>query len=114
MGKQESNEEDPQVEWQFLDRVVEHALHRAPPLAEATVVSGWAGLRPLTPDDDPILGEAPHLEGFFNDCGWGGHGVMTAPAGGMVLADLIVRGDTDVVDVSPFRVDRFERWLGEN
>jgi len=113
MGAVESDEEDPQVDWSFLDVVAEHSMHRAPALAEAEIKSGWAGLRPITPDDDPILGEASHLRGFFNDCGWGGHGVMNAPAAGIVLADLIVDGTTDrgnVMDayISRFRAERFE------
>lgn len=111
MGKEPSDEEDPQVDWLFLDQVVEHSLHRAPPLAEAGVMNGWAGLRSLTPDDNPILGRAPHLAGFYNDCGWAGHGVMNAPAGGRILADLIIRGETSLVDVYAFRVERFDGWL---
>ncbi len=114
MGKQESDEEDPQVDWSFLDEVVEHSMHRAPPLAEAGVITGWAGLRSLTPDDNPILGQAPHLTGFFNDCGWGGHGIMNAPAGGMIMTDLIARGETALTDIQPFRADRFDGWLRES
>jgi sarcosine oxidase subunit beta len=113
MGAVESDEADPQVDWSFLDVVAEHSMHRAPALAEAEIKSGWAGLRPITPDDDPILGEASHLRGFFNDCGWGGHGVMLAPAAGILLADLIVGGTADGgnstdVDISRFRAERFE------
>jgi sarcosine oxidase subunit beta len=94
-------------------------MFRAPALAEAEIKSGWAGLRPITPDDDTILGEASHLRGFFNDCGWGGHGIMNAPAAGIVLADLIVDGTTDrgnVTDayISRFRADRFEGWLRQD
>jgi len=116
MGAVESDEEDPQVDWSFLDVVAEHSMHRAPALAEAEVKTGWAGLRPITPDDDPILGEASHLRGFFNDCGWGGHGIMHAPAAGIVLAELIVDGTMDRVnltdvDISRFRAERFEGWL---
>lgn len=111
MGKHRSDEEDPQVDWTFLDQVVEFSLHRAPPLAEAQIINAWAGLRSLTPDDNPILGEAPHLQGFYNDCGWAGHGVMNSPAGGMILSDLIVDGDTERADASHFRVERFENWL---
>jgi sarcosine oxidase subunit beta len=116
MGAVESDEEDPQVDWSFLDVVAEHSMRRAPALAEAEIKTGWAGLRPITPDDDPILGEAPHLRGFYNDCGWGGHGIMHAPAAGMVLAELIVGGATNRgtfagVDISRFRAERFEGWL---
>ena len=64
-------------------------------------------LRPITPDDDPILGEAPHLCGFFNDCGWGGHGIMQAPAAGMALAEWIVDGAPVSLDLSHFGAERF-------
>jgi sarcosine oxidase subunit beta len=107
MGMHESDEEDPQVDWSFLDEVVEYSIFRAPPLAQAGVKDGWAGLRPLTPDHTSILGEAPHLKGFYNDCGWGGSGVQHSPAGGMIMADLILHGETSLVDVTPFRADRF-------
>ena len=113
MGAVESDEEDPQVDWSFLDVVAEHSMHRAPALAEAEVKTGWAGLRPITPDDDPILGEASHLRGFFNDCGWGGHGIMHAPAAGMILAELIVDGETTSADISRFGAERFEGWLSK-
>jgi sarcosine oxidase subunit beta len=108
MGAVESDEEDPQVDWSFLDVVADHSMYRAPALAEAEIKSGWAGLRPITPDDDPILGEASHLRGFFNDCGWGGQGIMNAPAAGIILAELIVDGETTSVDISRFRAERFE------
>jgi sarcosine oxidase subunit beta len=107
MGSVESDEEDPAVDWSFLDTVIDHSLHRAPPLAQAGVKSGWAGLRPITPDDDPILGPAPHLAGFYNDCGWGGHGIMHAPAGGLLLAEWIVDGEATSIDVRHFGAERF-------
>lgn len=107
MGAAQSDEEDPQVEWSFLDEVIEHSLHRAPVLAEAGVKTAWAGLRPITPDDDPILGPAPHLRGFWNDSGWGGHGIMHAPAGGMMLAEWILEGAPRSVSGDLFRAERF-------
>jgi sarcosine oxidase subunit beta len=107
MGAVESDEEDPQVDWSFLDAVITHSLHRAPSLAEAGIKTGWAGLRPITPDDDPILGPAPHLPGFFNDCGWGGLGIMQAPAAGMALAEWIVDGAPVSLDIGHFGAERF-------
>jgi sarcosine oxidase subunit beta len=114
MGAVESDEEDPQVDWSFLDVVGEHTMRRAPALADAGIENSWAGLRPMTPDEKPILGEAPHLPGFFNDCGWDGHGVMHAPAGGVLLAELILDGKATSADVSPFRVERFDGWLARD
>jgi len=107
MGAVESDEEDPQVDWSFLDQVIEQSLCRAPALADAGVKTAWAGLRPVTPDDRPILGEASHLHGFYNDCGWGGHGVMHAPAGGQALAELIAHGQAEAFDLALYRAERF-------
>jgi sarcosine oxidase subunit beta len=109
MGNEESDEEDPQVDWSFLDIVIEHSIHRAPALEEAGVKTAWAGLRPITPDDDPILGPVAHLQGFYNDCGWGGHGIMHAPAGGLILSEWIVDGHPASLDADGFRAERFER-----
>lgn len=107
MGAVECDEEDPRVDWSFLDVVIEHSLHRAPPLEQAGVRTAWAGLRPVTPDDNPILGPVPHLEGYFNDCGWGGHGVMHAPAAGRALAEWIVNGRATSIDITHFSAERF-------
>lgn len=107
MGAVESDEEEPQVDWSFLNAVIEHALYRAPALEQAGVRSAWAGLRPVTPDDGPILGPVHHLQGFYNDCGWGGHGIMHAPAAGQALAEWIVDGKATSLEISHFCVERF-------
>lgn len=107
MGLEESTLFEPQLEWEFLDRMIERALLRAPILANARVVRGWAGLRPLTPDDYPIMGFAPGIGGFVNACGWGGHGVMHAPIAGRLIAQLIADGKTTTMDITPFRLERF-------
>jgi sarcosine oxidase, subunit beta len=107
MGNAPSDEEEPQVDWSFLDEVIEHSIHRAPALAEAGVKTAWAGLRPVTPDDNPILGPAAHLRGFWNDCGWGGHGIMHGPAGGLMLAEWILDGRSTTIDAEGFRAERF-------
>lgn len=106
MGLEESTEHEPQFEWEYLETIIRHALHRAPVLANARVMRGWAGLRPLTPDDCPVLGWAPGVEGFLNACGWGGHGVMHAPAAGQLVAELYA-GDQTTLDLHPFRLERF-------
>ena len=114
MGATESDEEDPQVDPEVLDFMVQHSVCRAPALAEAGLMTSWAGLmtswaglRPVTPDGKPILGEARHVRGFINDCGWGGHGVMHAPAGGRILAELIIDRNTNSADIAPFSASRF-------
>jgi sarcosine oxidase subunit beta len=107
MGEVESQEEDPQVDWSFLDDVTSYTIKRAPELADAAIKNAWAGIRPVTPDDNPILGPSAHVRGFYNDCGWGGHGIMHAPAAGLALAEWIVDGKPEMIDISPFSDQRF-------
>lgn len=106
MGREESTTFEPQFEWEYLDAIIERALHRAPALANARVMRGWAGLRSLTPDDYPVLGPVSTVPGFINNCGWGGHGVMHAPVGGQLVAELIADGATSTMDITQFRFDR--------
>jgi sarcosine oxidase subunit beta len=106
MGLEASTTFEPQLEWEFLDTMIQHALYRAPILANARVMRGWAGLRPLTPDDYPILGPVGEVTGFVNACGWGGHGVMHAPIGGQLVAELIATGKT-TLELTPFLAARF-------
>ncbi|MBI5035668.1 MAG: FAD-binding oxidoreductase [Chloroflexi bacterium] len=107
MGREESTTYEPQLEWEFLDAIIERALHRAPILANARVMRGWAGMRSLTPDDYPILGRVPNVDGFINACGWGGHGVMHAPVGGKLIAELIADGKATTLDLTAFQLERF-------
>lgn len=48
-----------------------------------------AGQYTVTPDDKPIIGPHPDIEGLFFNLGYSGHGVMAAPGGGRLLADLV-------------------------
>lgn len=48
-----------------------------------------AGQYTLTPDDRPIIGPHEDVSGLYFNCGYGGHGVMAAPGGARLLADLL-------------------------
>ncbi len=80
---------------------------RTPGFGKIKVEHGWAGIRDLTPDQMPILGALPEIEGFFNCCGWSGYGVMDAPIAGKLIAELIVYGETKTMDIKPFLISRF-------
>lgn len=97
-----------EVDWSFLERVVEVAAHRAPALEQAGVKTGWAGLYETTPDHQAILGPVADPEGFWCACGFSGHGFMQAPAAALVLAQMLVEGKAEV-DVSALGYDRFLR-----
>ncbi len=108
MGNEKTNKVSMAINWELLPQVVEFAMHRVPVLAEARVASGWSGIRPLTPDDCPIIGPVNGIEGYVNLCGWGGSGVMLAPAGGQLIAEYIHDGQVTTLDLAPFLLSRFE------
>jgi len=90
----------------WLAAMIQQALHRAPVLAEARIMRGWAGLYDTTPDGNPILGAVPEVEGFLVAAGFSGHGFMHSLATGQVMAEMIVQGAPSI-DVSELGINRF-------
>jgi sarcosine oxidase subunit beta len=95
-----------EVDWAFLEKLTATGVARYPALAEASILSAWAGLYEVTPDHNALLGPTPELEGFFLATGFSGHGFMHGPIIGEIIADLIV-GRQPSIDISAFRPDRF-------
>jgi glycine oxidase len=86
-----------------------HYMHQAairlvPALGEARVLEAWAGLRPGTPDDLPILG-ATSAPGYFVATGHFRDGILLAPVTAHVMTQVItgVQLDYDISRFSPLR-----------
>ncbi|HBI55564.1 MAG TPA: FAD-dependent oxidoreductase [Firmicutes bacterium] len=94
--------------WHFLEEMAAKILPLLPPLAELRVVRQWAGLYNMSPDAQPILGEVPQLQGFYNAVGFSGHGFMLGPVTGRLMAELI-SGRQPHMDISPLSLERFEK-----
>jgi sarcosine oxidase subunit beta len=94
------------MDWGKLDETVTKAVHRLPLIERAKIAGGWAGLRPLTPDDHAILGPAPGVDGFFLAVGFGGHGFQHSPMTGRMVAEWILDGKPSM-DLSLFDPARF-------
>ena len=77
-----------------------------PPIATARLLSGWAGLRPMTPDRLPIIGRDPERERLLYACGHSRNGILLAPITGDCIASL-ASGETAPFDLAAFRVDRW-------
>jgi len=107
MGKIPTDTLEVAFRTEFLEPMLDAAIHRVPVLQEATFQTGWTGIRPLTPDDLPILGPAPQVEGFILNCGWGGKGITQAPIAGQLAAELIRYGRATTMSLELFRLDRF-------
>ncbi|HEV8308515.1 MAG TPA: FAD-binding oxidoreductase [Methylomirabilota bacterium] len=95
------------VDWSMVEEAVSKAIHRLPILDRARIAGGWAGLRPLSPDDHAIIGWAPGVEGFFLAVGFGGHGFQHSPATGRLVAEWLTDGRPSM-DLALFDPARFE------
>jgi sarcosine oxidase, subunit beta len=84
----------------FIEKVLTLAADRVPCFENLAVnpKRAWAGLYEMSPDHHAIIGPVPELKGFFCANGFSGHGAMHSPATGRMLADLIIKGKTEVVD----------------
>jgi hydrogen cyanide synthase HcnC len=82
------------------------AIRAVPELARATVKRVWAGLRPGTPDELPILGPVDEVSGYLNACGHFRTGILNSPLTGIVIADLLT-GAQPTHPIEPFLLSRF-------
>lgn len=80
----------------FLEHMSAVFTKLLPCTREIRVVRQWAGFYNMSPDCQPILGESDHVSGFYLTGAFSGHGFMFAPVTGELIAQLMVRGDTDM------------------
>jgi sarcosine oxidase, subunit beta len=100
---------DTTLDPRFLEALGSRVGHRFPLLEEVPVDPRqcWAGLYPETPDHHAVVGDTPQAPGFVQCAGFGGHGVMHAPAAGRAVAELVALGRCATFDLHPLRPSRF-------
>jgi sarcosine oxidase subunit beta len=90
----------------WASRAVAREVH--PPTGRCALARGWAGLEAFTPDDLPVLGPTPGIEGVLVAAGFSGHGFALSPAVGDVLARLTL-GQAAQEDLwRGLRLERFD------
>ena len=79
----------------------------APSLANAPEVTAWAGIRPGTPDDAPMIGQTA-IPGVFAALGHYRNGVLFAPATAELVADQVIDGKVSPLAAAfdPLRFDK--------
>ena len=85
---------------------VADAIELIPALADAAVRSAWWGVRPMSPDDRPMIGMVS--DGLVVATGHGSEGVLLA-GGTANLVTSIVLGQPAPFDASAFDPSRFDR-----
>jgi sarcosine oxidase subunit beta len=100
---------DTAVDPRFLDGLAERVGNRFPFLERVPIdpKKCWAGLYPETPDHHAIVGVTPGVPRFLQCVGFGGHGIMHAPAAGKAIAELVTAGASTTLDIRPLRLARF-------
>lgn len=97
--------------WALLDDSVQASLSVArevyPPVASCALAQGWAGLEAFMPDDLPVIGPVPGLDGLLVAAGFSGHGFALSPAVGDLLARLALGHDARADRWRGLRFDRF-------
>jgi len=109
-----SNHDEPPgftegMDWDWLEVTLSSGLERFPWLADTQLDSHacWWGYYEVTPDHNPILGRMPATENWINVAGFSGHGVQQAPAVGRLIAEEIIFGQAQSINIDALRISRF-------
>jgi glycine oxidase len=87
--------------------LLESAWRALPGVEELPIVESWAGFRPGSRDDAPILGTTG-TEGLILATGHHRNGILLTPATADAIAHLVLTGETDPT-IADFGLARFER-----
>ena len=100
---------DTSVDPRFLEQLAQRVGNRFPLLEDLPLDPRqcWAGLYPETPDHHAVIGPDPRVPALVHCAGFGGHGVMHAPAAGRAVAELVTLGGCQTFDLHPLRPARF-------
>jgi hydrogen cyanide synthase HcnC len=82
------------------------AVRALPLLRYVHIKRVWAGLRPGTSDELPILGPVPGITGFVNATGAFRTGIVASPLTARLVAQSLL-GEPTEMPIEPFLVERF-------
>ncbi|XP_014649196.1 PREDICTED: FAD-dependent oxidoreductase domain-containing protein 1 isoform X3 [Ceratotherium simum simum] len=96
----------------FQDKVWPHLAQRVPAFESLKVRSAWAGYYDYnTFDQNGVVGPHPLVVNMYFATGFSGHGLQQAPAVGRAVAEMVLEGHFQTINLSPFLFSRF--YLGE-
>jgi sarcosine oxidase subunit beta len=100
------------IDWDFYDAMRARLGAFVPVTVGLGLRRIWVATIDYTPDHLPIIGPGLDADGRpvagLTIASPGGHGMMWGPAVARVAADLAIRGETDLVDVTDLGLDRFD------
>jgi FAD-dependent oxidoreductase domain-containing protein 1 len=99
------------VDHDYFERVVWPALaHRFPAFEACRCRRTWSGLYEQNElDGNPVIGRwSGRMDNFLVVAGFSGHGMMHAPAAGRAIAELVVHGRYETLDLTRLGYRRIE------
>jgi sarcosine oxidase subunit beta len=82
---------DVTADLQIVTAIMQRALRFVPALARVHVVRTFAGLRPWTPDNLPLVGPCANVPGYVLATGHEGEGIGLAPATADLVTAVVLR-----------------------
>ena len=98
---------DTQITAGGIAWLLNSAIHLVPALEHRAIEQIWSGLRPKSPDSQPILGRAPNWDNVTLAVGHSSTGILLSPITGKCIAELVATGKEDEL-IKEFGVERFE------
>jgi sarcosine oxidase subunit beta len=99
--------ENREVDEEYLAKMRARLAALVPVTAGLGLRRIWAATIDYTPDHLPIIGRAPGLDGV-TVASAGGAGMMWGPGVARAAADVALTGSSEVLDVAPLGLDRFD------
>src|SRR5262249_33672174 len=85
-----------------IERLEAMCARLSPVLARSPILARQACFRPVTRDGLPLIGRLPGLANAYVATGHSVWGILNAPATGEAMAELILDGAAQAVDLDPF------------
>ncbi|XP_008066273.1 FAD-dependent oxidoreductase domain-containing protein 1 isoform X1 [Carlito syrichta] len=117
-GRSPTEEEEPdpgnlEVDHDFFqDKVWPPLAQRVPAFETLKVRRAWAGYYDYnTFDQNGVVGPHPLVVNMYFATGFSGHGLQQAPGVGRAVAEMVLEGHFQTINLNPFLFSRF--YLGE-
>lgn len=91
-----------EVDPSLLLAMIQHAARYISALHDVAIIRSFAGLRPWTPDNYPIVGAVDDLDGYVLATGHEGEGIALAPVTADMVTQLVTEGPRDEALESAF------------
>ncbi len=108
----EEHEEPPTTDWEvdhawFEERIWENLASHVPLFEAIKVISAWSGYYDYNAmDQNAIIGKHPDISNLVFATGFSGHGFQQGPAAGNAVAELVLKGRFETIDLTRFGYER--------